>query len=148
MPDTSKKIDSWVTDDATDYTDTIDLKNYPNAGGMRGRTGFMQELENMYESYGVKGSGFSWSVERKAERSSKDSHVWLLEDGNRVITGKNKETGEETVTFPLSMSLEEREGFKAAYKAGKKGQLTLKWVISRRASVERIESLDLSLIHI
>lgn len=145
VPDTSKKIDSWVTDDATDYTDTIDLKNYPNAGGMRGRTGFMQELENMYESYGVKGSGFSWSVERKAERSSKDSHVWLLEDGNRVITGKNKETGEETVTFPLSMSLEEREGFKAAYKAGKKGQLTLKWVISRRASVERIESLDVSL---
>ena len=52
VPDTSKKIDSWVTDDATDYTDTIDLKNYPNAGGMRGRTGFMQELENMYESYG------------------------------------------------------------------------------------------------
>ena len=145
MYDSSKKVDSWITNDGTDYTDTIDLKNYPNAGGMRGRTGFTLELEKMYETYGVMGSGFSWSVERKAERTSKDSHVWLLEDGSRVITEKNEETGEETVTFPLSMSLEERAGFKAAYQSGKEGQLTLKWVVSRRASVEKIESLDVSL---
>lgn len=145
VPDDSKKIDSWITDDATDYTDTIDLKNYPNAGGMKGQTGFTLELQNMYETYGVMGSGFSWSAERRAQRESKNSRVWILEDGSRVITGKNEETGEETVTFPLSMSLEERAGFKAAYEARKEGQLALKWVISRRASVEKIESLDASL---
>lgn len=145
VPDTSKKIDTWITDDATDYTDTIDLKNYPNAGSMRGQTGFALEFKNMYETYGVLGKGFSWSAERRAERLSKNSQVWLLEDGSRVITEKNKKTGEETVTFPLSMSLEEREGFKAAYKAKKDGQLTLKWIISRRASVEKTESLDVSL---
>ena len=50
VPDDSKKIDSWITDDATDYTDTIDLKNYPNAGGMKGQTGFTLELQNMYET--------------------------------------------------------------------------------------------------
>lgn len=145
VPDASKKIDSWITDDAADYTDTIELKYYPNAGGRRGQTGFALELKKMYEAYGVMGRGFSWSAERRAERSSKDSRVWLLEDGSRVITGRNEETGEETVTFPLSMSLEERAGFKAAYKAKKDGQLILKWVISRRASVEKIESLDVSL---
>mgnify|MGYP000706630178 CR=1 FL=1 len=93
VPDDSKKIDSWITDDATDYTDTIDLKNYPNAGGMKGQTGFTLELQNMYETYGVMGSGFSWSAERRAQRESKNSRVWILEDGSRVITGKNERPG-------------------------------------------------------
>lgn len=130
-------IDQWVADDATDYTETINLKDYPNTSGKNQMTGFTLDFERMFEGYGINGTGFSWSVERTAKRDSAASQAWVLEDGSRVITG------EDTVTFPESMSKEDREGFKAAYQemAGEKTEL--KWAVTRTAQVTQVESFDI-----
>ena len=85
----------------------------------------------MYEKYGINGTGFTWSVERTATRTGKDSNIWLLEDGTRVVTGDG------AVTFPPSMSREDRDGFKAVYADMLGEKLTLRWAVTR-----------LSLIHI
>ena len=137
--DEDKVIDSWITDDATDYTETIDLKDYPNVSGKRGQTGFSSEFESMYEKYGINGTGFTWSAERTAIRTGKDSNIWLLEDGTRVVTGDG------TVTFPPSMSREDRDGFKAAYADMLGEKLTLRWAVTRTAAVTDVETIDASI---
>ena len=131
-----RRIDSWVSDDASDYTENINLKDYANTSGANQLTGFTLEFERMYEAYGVKGTGFSWSAGRSARRSSRDSNVWLLEDGSRIVVE------EDAAIFPESMSREDREGFKAAYEEMTGGQLELKWAAARTAKVSEIESVE------
>lgn len=130
----AKPVASWVSDDATDYTDTIRLKDYANTDGEDRVTGFTVDFERMYEDYGVNGTGFSWSVERTAKRASRASDVWVLEDGSRVVIS------EDTVTFPDSMSEEDRDGFRAAYEdmLGEKRELS--WAVSRTADVIGVET--------
>ena len=131
-----QEICSWVSDDATDYTENINLKDYANTSGKNELTGFTLEFARMYEAYGVEGTGFSWSVERRAKRASSASNVWLLEDGARIVTG------EDTVVFPETMGREDREGFKAAYEEMAGEKLELKWAVSRRAKVDEIRTVD------
>lgn len=134
--DKRRRIDSWVSDDATDYTESIRLRDYPNTAGSNEVSGFVNEFEKMYEAYGVNGRTFSWSVERRASRENESSAVWLLEDGSRVATEDN------TVSFPPEMSKEDREGFKAAYAAMRGNKLTLKWAASRTAQVVSVDKID------
>ena len=131
-----QEICSWVSDDGTDYTENINLKDYANTSGKNELTGFTLEFARMYEAYGVEGTGFSWSVERMAKRASSGSNVWLLEDGSRIVTG------EDTVVFPETMGREDREGFKAAYEEMAGEKLELRWAVSRRAKVEEIRTMD------
>lgn len=131
-----QKIDSWMSVDASDYTEHINLKDYANTSGDDQMTGFTLEFEHMYEAYGVKGNGFSWSAGRSARRSSRGSNVWLLEDGSRIVVE------EDAAVFPESMSREDRDGFKAAYEEMTEGQLELKWAVSRTAKVSGIESAE------
>ena len=140
-----RPVESWVSDDATDYTDTIDLRDYPNLEGQKGQTGFTLAFEEMYEEYGADGTGFTWCVERTARRDSPDSGVWRFEDGSRAVVGTDPETGEETVTFPPQMKKEDREGFKAAYQSMAGEKLLLKWAVSRTAEVTEAERLDASI---
>ena len=93
----------------------------------------------MYEKYGINGTGFTWSAERTAIRTGKDSNIWLLEDGTRVVTGDG------TVTFPPSMSREDRDGFKAAYADMLGEKLTLRWAVTRTAAVTDVETIDASI---
>lgn len=136
----SKKVTGWISDDATDYTETIQLRDYPNTSGKNEVTGFTHDFEAMYQKHGIYGTGFTWSVERTATRDSTASNVWVLEDGNRVVV--RKENGNEMVTFPPSMSREDRDGFKAAYAdmIGKKR--TLKWAVTRTATIQVINRID------
>lgn len=90
----------------------------------------------MYEAYGVKGTGFSWSAGRSARRSSRDSNVWLLEDGSRIVVE------EDAAIFPESMSREDREGFKAAYEEMTGGSAGAKVGGARTAKVSEIESVE------
>lgn len=39
---------------------------------MKGQTGFTLELQNSMKTYGVMGSGFSWSAERRAQPGIKE----------------------------------------------------------------------------
>lgn len=78
-------VDSWTSDDATDYTETVNYADYPNANGATGMTGFMTEFEEMFNTYGTKaGTNIIWSVERKAERSSSSDNVWVMEDRTQI----------------------------------------------------------------
>ena len=135
-------VESWVSDDATDYTDSIDLRDYPNLEGQKGQTGFTLDFEEMYEEYGADAAGFTWCVERTARRDSPDSGVWRFEDGSLAVVGTDPETGEETVTFPPQMKKEDREGFKAAYQSMAGEKLLLKWAVPRTAEVTEAERLD------
>ena len=136
--DSSKVIDRWISDDATDYTESINLKDYPNTSGKNQISGFTTEFESMYADHGINGQGFSWSVERVAVRDNINSNVWVLEDGNRIIAGDG------TVTFPVGMSKEDRDGFKAAYADMTGNKLILKWAGTRTAEVEEISKIDAS----
>ena len=140
-----RPVESWISDDAADYTESIDLRNYPNLGDMKGKTGFTLDFEAMYEEYGIHGTGFTWYAERTAVRDSRDSKVWRLQDGSRVLIGTDGETGEETVTFPPQMKKEDREGFKAAYAAMLGKKRTLKWAVPRTAAVTDAAVWDASL---
>lgn len=141
----TRPVESWISDDATDYTDTIELRNYPNTGGKKGQTGFTLKFEQMYEEYGIHGTGFTWYVERTAVRDSNTSKVWKLEDGSRIIIGKDEATGKETVTFPTNMSREDKEGFQAAYSDMLGEKRSLQWAVSRTAEVTGRETLDASM---
>ena len=134
--DKTKRIDAFTSNDASDYTDSINLKDYPNTNGKNQILGFTSEFEKMYAEYGVNGKGFSWSVERTAIRDNADSNVWVLENGSRVVVGDGN------VTFPADMSREDREGFKAAYAdmIGKK--LMIKWASNLTASVTDVQKID------
>lgn len=136
----SKKVTGWISDDATDYTETIQLRDYPNTSGKNEVTGFTHDFEAMYQKHGIYGTGFTWSVERTATRDSTASNVWVLEDGNRVVV--RKENGNEMVTFPPSMSKEDRDGFKAAYADMIGEKRTLKWAVTRTATIQVIDRID------
>lgn len=136
----SKKVTGWISDDATDYTETIQLRDYPNNSGKNEVTGFTHDFEAMYQKHGIYGTGFTWSVERTANRDSAASNVWVLEDGNRVVL--RKENGNETVTFPPSMSREDRDGFKAAYEDMIGEKRTLKWAVTRTATIQVVDRID------
>ena len=136
--DEKRPIVSWVTNDATDYTDTINLKDYPNTSGKSKITGFTEEFEAMYEDSGIEGKSFGWSVRRTAKRDSAESNVWVTEDGNRVIVNG------KTVTFPPAMDRENRDGFKAAYAKMSKNQTAISWTVLRNGFVESVECIDAS----
>ena len=99
-------VDTWMSDDMTDYTDVINLKDYPNTSGEDKESGFRSEFEAMYKEYGTtEGTAIRWSVERTAKRSSTDDNAWVLEDRKLVTVANN------VVTFPAGMSEEDKQGF-------------------------------------
>lgn len=130
-------LDTWFSDDATDYTETIELKDYENVNGAEGISGFQIEFENMYKQYGAQpGSGIRWSVERSAVRDSSMDHVWKLEDGtNIVVEGTN-------ILFPETMANEERTGFEKAWRASENRTDKLSWTIERSAQYITHQQID------
>lgn len=134
--DQTKLVDSWISGDASDYTKSINLKDYANTTGKNQITGFTAELEAMYAAHGIRSTGFGWSVERTATRLQADANVWMLQDGSRIVTAT------DNVTFPASLSKEDRDGFKAAYAAMIGNKTTLKWAVSRTATIEKAEAVD------
>lgn len=134
--DRTKQLDRWISSDASEYTSSINLKDYPNTSGKNQVSGFMNEFEKMYSTYGITGTGFAFPVERTATRDHEDSNVWVLQNGGRIVTGN------ETVTFPTNMSREDRDGFKAAYKDMIGQKKILKWVSVRNARVTKLDLID------
>ena len=130
-------VDTWMSDDMTDYTDVINLKDYPNTSGENKESGFRSEFEAMYKEYGTtEGTSIRWSVERKAVRSSADDNVWVLEDGKLVTVVNN------VITYPADMSQEDRDGFLAAYNANTKNENTIKWANEKTASYVSHTQID------
>ena len=130
-------VDSWTSDDATDYTETVNYADYPNANGATGMTGFMTEFEEMFNTYGTKaGTNITWSVERKAERSSSSDNVWVMEDHTQipVVDGVTK--------FPAGMSQEDMDGFQAAYNANTKNANVIKWLDTKSAAYVSHTQID------
>lgn len=130
-------IHQFTSNDASDYTASINLNDYPNGGGENRITGFMAEFEKLYAVYGVIGTGFGWSVERRATRPSAGANVWKLEDGKTIVVS---ETG---ITWPAGLSAENRQGFAAALnEAGR--QTEIRWVINKTAVLSHLEKIDCS----
>ena len=130
-------VDSWTSDDATDYTETVNYADYPNANGATGITGFMTEFEEMFNTYGTKaGTNITWSVERKAERSSSSDNVWVMEDRTQipVVDG--------VIKFPAGMSQEDMDGFQAAYNANTKNANVIKWLDTKSAAYVSHTQID------
>lgn len=134
--DDSAPIDFWMTNDATDYTETIDLKNYPNTN-QRGQSGFTLEFESMFKLYGTQpGTSVSWAVERTATRTNENDTVWIMEDGTKisVING--------VITYPVGMDQQDMDGFLAAYDANRTGANTIKWIFNRHADYVSHSQID------
>lgn len=133
--DDTTVIDTWVTNDATDYTETVDLRNYPNSN-QNGQSGFALEFESMYKLNGTKpGTSISWAVERTATRTSKNDTVWVMEDGTKIpiING--------VITYPAEMGQQDMDGFLSAYDANH-GANTIKWVVNRSAAYVSHTQID------
>ena len=137
----SDVVDSWVSEDATDYTESINLKDYPNTSGANKISGFQSEFEAMYKEYGVDGRNITWSVERKAVRSSADDNIWVLEDRTLVKVINN------VITFPAGMSQEDRDGFYAAYLANTRNEDTIKWANDMSATYVSHTQIDSSSVN-
>lgn len=119
-------IDTWQTDDATDYTAVINLGIYPNSNQQE-LTGFTHNFEAMFQQHGTKGRSVGWAVERSAARASAEDTVWIMEDGTRILVTGN------LITYPFGMSQEDMDGFLAAYSANSRQDNTIKWVNNRTA---------------
>jgi len=129
-------IDTWFADDATDYTDTIELRNYPNTN-QTGQTGFMLEFEAMYKQYGTQnGTSVGWAVERSATRNSTSDTVWVLEDGTKIPII------DHVITYPAGMQQEDMDGLLAAYSANTQEANTIKWVNNRSAAYVSHTQID------
>lgn len=129
-------IDTWLTNDATDYTETIDLRNYPNSSQSR-QSGFTLEFESMYKLNGTKpGTSISWAVEKTATRTNENDTVWIMEDGTKiaVIDGM--------ITYPAGMDQQDMDGFLAAYDANGAGANEIKWIINRSAAYVSHTQID------
>lgn len=124
--DAQSVIDMWQTDDATDYTDIINLDHYPNTI-QRELTGFTLNFEEMFRQHGTKGRSIGWAVERRATRSSAEDPVWIMEDGTRILAADN------LITYPYGMSQEDMDGFLAAYSANQRQDNSIKWINNRTA---------------
>ena len=134
-------VDTWMSDDMTDYTDVINLKDYPNTSGEDKESGFRSEFEAMYKEYGTtEGTAIRWSVERTAKRSSTDDNAWVLEDRKLVTVANN------VVTFPAGMSEEDKQGFLAAYNANKKNENIIKWANEKSATYVSHTQIDGSIV--
>ena len=135
-------VDTWISNDTTDYTDSINLKDYPNTSGANKVSGFMAEFEKLYQEYGTtSGTSLSWAVERKAARSSTDDNVWFMEDGTRipVING--------VITYPAGMAQEDMDGFLSAYDANTKQADVIRWAANRSAAYISHTQIDSSTVN-
>lgn len=130
-------VATWVSDDATDFTETINLKNYPNTNGENKMSGFITNFETLFRAVGTTpGTSFGWAVERKAIRNAAADNVWNLDNGIRVnvING--------VINYPSGMSQEDRDGFLAAYDASGGNKSIIKWVDNKTATYVSHTQID------
>lgn len=124
-----RMIDSWFSDDASDYTGTVDIQQNSPPGQPAAITGFMIEFETMYKQFGTApGTSVCWSVERNAIKSTDADGVWMLEDGRRVVEA------EGTLLFPEGTNKEEKEAIYKAWISLRPGARTMSWLLERSAA--------------
>lgn len=134
--DADKPAETWRTDDCSDYTQIVTVKEEPKTGFLQRMfswiwkrekvSGFQVNYENMYKEYGGEFDFVSWEVERYAIRSSKHSSVWSCQSGKIVVNG-------DSITYPAKMSDSERAGFEEAFKDNPDA-VRVSWLTSLSAS--------------
>ena len=132
----SQVIDTWQSDDATDFTETLDIPGNTPAGQPTGLTGFITEFETMYRQYGTTpGTSIRWSVKRQATKDNASDGIWYLEDGRRLI---EEEGG---LLFPEDMGKEEQQKILEAWKYRRPGQ-SITWHLERSAHYVSHSQID------
>lgn len=122
-------IDSWVSEDAFDYTETVDVQTSGPHGQPTAVTGFMMEFEAMYKQFGTApGTAIRWPVKRSAKKNTESQGVWMLEDGRRVVESDGN------LIFPSGIKNEEREAIRKAWTALQPGAGTMSWLEERSAA--------------
>lgn len=140
--DKNRPVEVWKTEDCLEYTAAADLRQYGKKGVIsqvlrwfqnltglgndRYLTGFTWDYEKLFEEYGTDFDTVSWKEKRTAVRSSEEDRVWLSPEGGRIVTG------EQEILFPEDMSLEDRNGFEKARKAGAE-ETEISWLTERQA---------------
>lgn len=133
-------LDTWESNDATDFTESINLKDYPNTSGQNEMTGFTKEFESMYRQNGTTpGSGVQWHVKRTAVRTSASDHIWKLEDGSQVSVTDG------IITYPDEMDTENRDGFEAAFRDNTGNRDEIQWAVRQSAEYISHEQIDSSM---
>lgn len=123
----SKVIDTWISNDAADFTETLEIPENAPAGQPTGLTGFITEFETMYRQYGTApGTSIRWSVKRQAVKTSASEGIWYMEDGRRMI----EEEGH--LLFPDGVGMVEKQKIEESWKLNKHGQI-LTWLMDKSA---------------
>lgn len=125
-------IDRWFSDDATDFTETLEIADNAPAGQPTGLTGFITEFETMYRQYGTApGTSVRWSVRRQAVKASTSDGIWYMEDGRRIIEEQGR------LLFPDGVSDEEKQKIEESWHRWKSSTWpageTITWFLNRSA---------------